>query len=331
MKLQTPVKVSSRPLLEVPKTTTNYHCDLSSLEVNRGGRFAVSLIIGATIMTLVGAVLTTFILPGIIKPELLVKVMSSPTTPQEEVTLPPETTPFRITPLPKPPALSQAIPQSTMPMAPLITTLPTVDTDFLVDEAENTLEFIAQFEKEEEQRLQELRAEEERQRKAAEQAALLAQQKAAEEEAQRKREAEARALAARQAEARRAQERAVVARETEARRAVAATEADARRKAAATAAQAKRVASGPVITKRTSPNYPTSARSKGLQGTARISATVTASGKVSSPRIIASSGHRTLDSSALSAVKKWRFSPAKNGLGQAISHPITIPVTFRLN
>ena len=225
-----------------------------------------------------------------------------------------------------------------MPAAPLIATLPAPDTDFLIAETEDALDLIAQFEEEEKQRLLELQAEEERQRKAAEKAALLARQKAAEEEIERKRKAEVRAIAQRQADARRAQERAVAAREAKARqaaqaqqRAIAAREAEARRQAAASAAQAKRIASAPAITKRTPPSYPSKARSQGLQGTTRISATVTASGKISSPRVVASSGHRSLDSSALSAVKRWRFTPAKNGLGQAVAHPITIPVTFRLN
>ena len=261
--------------------------------------------------------------------------------------------------------------QPTMPVAPLLSTIPEVETDFMIAQSENALEVINRFQEEEEKRLREILEEEERQRKKAEEAALLARQKAAEEEAKRKREAEVRAIAAREeaarraqeqavanreAEARRAQERAVASREAEARRArqaqeqavasreaearrarqaqeqaLAARQAEANRAAAANAAQARRVASGPAITKRSSPKYPSKARSQGLQGTTQISATITTSGKVSSPRVVSSSGHSSLDSAALKAVKKWRFKPATNGLGQAIAHPVTIPVTFRLN
>lgn len=94
---------------------------------------------------------------------------------------------------------------------------------------------------------------------------------------------------------------------------------------------ANQVASAPSVAHRTAPSYPDSARRNGVQGTTRIAATITSTGTVSSPRIIASSGHNLLDSSALSAVKEWRFNPAKNGLGQPIAFQMTIPVTFRLN
>ena len=96
------------------------------------------------------------------------------------------------------------------------------------------------------------------------------------------------------------------------------------------AALAQKIASGPILSRKKSPSYPRSARTAKLEGTTRILATITTSGKVSSPRVVSSSGHRSLDSAALKAVKKWRFTPAKNGLGQSIPHQITIPVVFKL-
>ena len=96
------------------------------------------------------------------------------------------------------------------------------------------------------------------------------------------------------------------------------------------AALAKRVVAKPSPTRRTPPRYPTSARRAGHEGTTYITATITASGTVSSPRISTSSGHSSLDNAALAAVKRWRFSPARNGLGKAVSYQLRIPVTFQL-
>jgi protein TonB len=42
-----------------------------------------------------------------------------------------------------------------------------------------------------------------------------------------------------------------------------------------------------------------------------------------------SSGHVVLDSSAVTAVKQWRFIPARRG-DQAVGLWVNIPITFRL-
>ena len=78
------------------------------------------------------------------------------------------------------------------------------------------------------------------------------------------------------------------------------------------------------------PHYPRSARRKGLQGRVVVTVTVGASGKVSSCQISESSGYSTLDQSAVSAARRYRFFPAKNGLGQAISVRKAIPFNFQL-
>lgn len=302
---------------------------LNDLENRRSWTFVVSLVIGFVIMALLGGVFAAFIIPGIKPPKLLVRVMSSPHPEEVQFELPAHL-PHRVAPSPTVPTVSMAPPSyapPAMPIAPVLMTIPTMETDFLVNESDDALEAIAQFKAEEAQRLQELLEEEERSRKVAEAASLLAQEKAVEKKTQRKREEAARQLTARKAKAKRDRDRALATREREARRAT--IQAKAAKRAAA--AKAKQVTSTPAISRHTPPNYPTSARRQGLQGTTRISATVTASGKVSAPRVTASSGHRTLDSSALAAVKKWRFTPAKNGLGQPVAYQMTIPVTFRLN
>ena len=78
------------------------------------------------------------------------------------------------------------------------------------------------------------------------------------------------------------------------------------------------------------PHYPRSARRKGLQGRVVVTVTVGASGEVSSCQISESSGYSTLDQSAVSAARRYRFFPAKNGLGQAISVRKAIPFNFQL-
>jgi len=133
-------------------------------------------------------------------------------------------------------------------------------------------------------------------------------------EARRKREAEQRAMEEkrrRQAEARKAEEAR-------------------KRAAAAKAALAKKIASKPSARFQPKPDYPSSARRAGHQGTVSLSFVVGSNGRVSSIRVTKSSGHRSLDSEALRTVSKWRFEPARNGLGQATSYQYTVNVPFRL-
>ena len=94
-----------------------------------------------------------------------------------------------------------------------------------------------------------------------------------------------------------------------------AAEAAAAKKAAA---EAKRVAVRPTSRSRKSPRYPSSSRRAGHQGITIITFVVGTSGTVTSARITKSSGHAALDQAAISAVRTWRFTPARNGLGQAI-------------
>ncbi len=85
------------------------------------------------------------------------------------------------------------------------------------------------------------------------------------------------------------------------------------------------------VVSRGTPNYPKSARRKGLQGRVVVTVTVGASGKVSSCQISQSSGHSSLDQSAISAARRYRFRPAKNALGQVVSVKKAIPFNFQLN
>lgn len=96
------------------------------------------------------------------------------------------------------------------------------------------------------------------------------------------------------------------------------------------AALAKKITRQPSITSRATPHYPRSARRKGYQGRAVIIVTVSSSGSVTLPRILQSSGHPSLDQSALEAALKHRFAPALNGLGQPIAVQRQLPFSFKL-
>lgn len=84
------------------------------------------------------------------------------------------------------------------------------------------------------------------------------------------------------------------------------------------------------VVSQSTPHYPRSARRKGFQGRVVVTVTVGTSGRVSSCQISQSSGHPSLDQSAVSAARRYRFFPAKNGLGQAISVRKDIPFNFQL-
>ena len=104
---------------------------------------------------------------------------------------------------------------------------------------------------------------------------------------------------------------------------------NARKKAATTAAR-QRTVSKPSGISQPKPKYPPAARRAGQQGTVTLSFTIGSSGEVISARIAKSSGYILLDNAALSAIRSWRFKPARNALGEAVSYSYTLPVPFRL-
>ncbi|MCG3112650.1 MAG: TonB family protein [Candidatus Manganitrophus sp. SB1] len=78
------------------------------------------------------------------------------------------------------------------------------------------------------------------------------------------------------------------------------------------------------------PHYPERARAEGREGTALLRVTVLATGKVGEALIEQSSGHTDLDRSAVEAVRKWTFLPARRG-ENPVTSSIRIPVIFALN
>ena len=78
------------------------------------------------------------------------------------------------------------------------------------------------------------------------------------------------------------------------------------------------------------PEYPLTARQRYWQGTVLLRVYVGADGKALQVTIQRSSGHDTLDESALDAVKQWRFVPAKRG-DSAEASWATVPIVFELD
>lgn len=93
---------------------------------------------------------------------------------------------------------------------------------------------------------------------------------------------------------------------------------------------AKKISKQAQVVSRSTPTYPRTARRKGIEGRVIVAVTVSTSGKISSSSVSQSSSNSSLDAAALKAARKFRFSPAKNGLGQAVAVRKSIPFTFKL-
>ena len=84
------------------------------------------------------------------------------------------------------------------------------------------------------------------------------------------------------------------------------------------------------VLKRVEPNYPQSAREKGINGTVVLKVKVLKNGIPENVIINSSSGYSQIDEAAVNALYKWRFSPAKNGLGEAVACSYNISIQFNL-
>ncbi|MEI6429413.1 MAG: energy transducer TonB, partial [Pseudanabaena sp. ELA607] len=61
------------------------------------------------------------------------------------------------------------------------------------------------------------------------------------------------------------------------------------------------------------PQYPTSARERGLEGAATVAVDIAPDGTVTNVRILQSSGHPELDEAAINAARSWRFEASATG------------------
>jgi protein TonB len=86
----------------------------------------------------------------------------------------------------------------------------------------------------------------------------------------------------------------------------------------------------PTYLRNPSPPYPIEARRNKWEGTVLIRVEVSAAGRVISAAVVTSSGHAVLDTAALNAIKRWRFSPARMA-GIATTATVDVPVAFSLH
>jgi protein TonB len=78
------------------------------------------------------------------------------------------------------------------------------------------------------------------------------------------------------------------------------------------------------------PRYPESARRRGIEGTVLLKLRITAQGRVENVQVVRSAGYPDLDESAMEAVRRWRFEPARRN-GEAVAEDaVLLPVVFQL-
>jgi protein TonB len=77
------------------------------------------------------------------------------------------------------------------------------------------------------------------------------------------------------------------------------------------------------------PPYPRIARKRGWEGEVLLWVQVSDIGRVLDARLERSSGHKVLDRTALEAVRRWRFTPARLG-ATPIEGEVRIPIRFEL-
>lgn len=78
------------------------------------------------------------------------------------------------------------------------------------------------------------------------------------------------------------------------------------------------------------PKYPGIATSRGWEGTVYLLVQVSIEGLSEGVTVQRSSGYESLDDSAIEAVEKWKFLPAKRG-NTPVSSSVIVPINFILN
>jgi protein TonB len=77
------------------------------------------------------------------------------------------------------------------------------------------------------------------------------------------------------------------------------------------------------------PAYPRHARRMGQEGTVLVQARLDSEGNVQQLRVVSTSGFELLDESALKAVRRWEFAPARRK-GRPVESWVQVPVKFVL-
>jgi len=85
----------------------------------------------------------------------------------------------------------------------------------------------------------------------------------------------------------------------------------------------------PKIKRFVKPEYPSLARTAGIEGVVVVKITVDEKGRVIAASILKSVAEGIFDSAALDAVKRWTFEPAEQS-GNKVKATITVPLDFGL-
>ena len=89
------------------------------------------------------------------------------------------------------------------------------------------------------------------------------------------------------------------------------------------------VARPPVLVKQVKPSYPPAARRRGIEGLVRLEAVLDAKGRIEQPvRVLESIP--ALDDAAITALRDWRFAPARDHGGEAVRVILEVPIRFVL-
>jgi len=83
------------------------------------------------------------------------------------------------------------------------------------------------------------------------------------------------------------------------------------------------------VDRRVDPVYPAASRRAGEEGTGVFRVLVDANGRPQDVSVVTSTGHPRLDEAAITAIKKWAFSPAMQA-GQAVQSYTRVQVKFEL-
>lgn len=83
------------------------------------------------------------------------------------------------------------------------------------------------------------------------------------------------------------------------------------------------------VLRRYQPDYPRSARRDKVEGRVILDVQIGSRGRVGSVRVLNSSGSPVLDSTAIAAVKRWSFAPARKN-GKPVSSQVHVPFRFSL-
>lgn len=89
------------------------------------------------------------------------------------------------------------------------------------------------------------------------------------------------------------------------------------------------IAARPVYAPR--PLYPVLERRHGREGRVMLALFVDDSGRVSQAKVRQTSGSEAFDTAALNAVMRWRFTPARDRNGRALSRWCTVRILFQMD